>query len=47
MMTTVLRIKPELTNTEPMLAKYVERLTARPAFKRAYDAQINDFKNAA
>jgi glutathione S-transferase len=47
MMCTVLRIMPELTNTQPALTKYVERCTARPAFKRAYDAQLGDFKQAA
>jgi glutathione S-transferase len=47
MMATVLRIKPELTNTQPALSKYVERCTARPAFKRAFDAQMGDFKKAA
>jgi glutathione S-transferase len=47
MMASVLRIMPELTNTQPTLTAYVERCTARPAFKRAYDAQIGDFKQAA
>jgi glutathione S-transferase len=46
MMTTVLRIMPELV-TEPNLKAYVERCTARPAFKRAYDAQMADLKEAA
>ncbi|MFO1016925.1 MAG: glutathione S-transferase family protein [Hyphomonadaceae bacterium] len=47
MMTTVLRIMPELTNAHANLAALVERCTARAAFKRAYDAQIGDFKQAA
>lgn len=47
MMTTVLRIMPELTNEHANLAALVERCTARPAFKRAYDAQMGDFKRAA
>ena len=47
MMSSVLRIMPELTNTQPALTAYVERCTSRPAFKRAYDAQIGDFKQAA
>jgi glutathione S-transferase len=47
MMSTVLRILPELTNTEPRLKAYVERCTARPAFTRALDAQLGDFKQAA
>jgi glutathione S-transferase len=41
MMTTVLRILPELV--EGGLAAYVERCTARPAFRRALDAQMADF----
>jgi glutathione S-transferase len=47
MMTSVLRIMPELTNKQPRLAAYVERCTARPAFKRALAAQMGDFKQAA
>ncbi|ANP46965.1 glutathione S-transferase family protein [Candidatus Viadribacter manganicus] len=47
MMASVLRIMPELTNAHANLKAYVERCTARPAFKRAYDAQIGDFKQAA
>jgi glutathione S-transferase len=47
MMTTVLRIMPDLTNKEPRLAAYVERCTARAAFKRALAAQLGDFKAAA
>lgn len=46
MMTTVLRILPELIVDEG-LAAYVERCTSRPAFKRALDAQLGDFKEAA
>lgn len=47
MMATVLRIMPELTDNEPRLTAYVERCTSRPAFKRALDAQLGDFKQAA
>ncbi|MEQ1817679.1 MAG: glutathione S-transferase family protein [Terricaulis sp.] len=47
MMTTVLRIMPELTNEHANLAALVKRCTARPAFQRAYDAQMGDFKQAA
>lgn len=47
MMASVLRIMPELTNTQSKLTDYVERCTSRPAFKRAYDAQMGDFKAAA
>jgi glutathione S-transferase len=46
MMTTVLRILPGLVADQP-LAAYVERCTARPAFKRALDAQLSDFRAAA
>jgi glutathione S-transferase len=46
MMTTVLRIAPTLV-TDPRLTAYVERCTARPAFRRAYDAQMGDFSQAA
>lgn len=47
MMATILRIMPELTREHANLAAYLERCTARPAFKRAYDAQMGDFKQAA
>jgi glutathione S-transferase len=46
MMTTVLRIIPELAG-DPRLTAYVARCTARPAFKRALDAQLGDFRAAA
>jgi glutathione S-transferase len=46
MMSTVLRISDELL-VEPKLQAYVARCTARPAFKRALDAQMADFKDAA
>lgn len=49
MMTTVLRIleHTDIVASDKRLAAYVERCTARPAFKRALDAQIADFKLAA
>jgi glutathione S-transferase len=47
MMATVLRILPDIVNADPRLAAYVERCTSRPAFKRALDAQMKDFKQAA
>lgn len=49
MMTTVLRIlkHTDIVTSDRRLAAYVERCTARPAFKRAFDAQIGDFKVAA
>jgi glutathione S-transferase len=45
-MTTVLRIAPELV-TDPRLAAYVGRCTSRPAFRRALDAQMGDFRAVA
>ena len=49
MMTTVLRIlkHTDIVTSDKRLAAYIERCTARPAFKRALDAQIGDFKAAA
>jgi glutathione S-transferase len=47
MMSTVLRILPEIAERDPRLAAYIERCTARPAFKRAMDAQLGDFREAA
>lgn len=46
MMTTVLRIIPALV-PDARLTAYVERCTSRPAFQRAYDAQMGDFRDAA
>ena len=46
MMATVLRIIPSLVD-DPRLIAYVERCTARPAFRRALDAQMGDFRQAA
>lgn len=49
MMTTVLRIlgHTDIVTSDKPLADYVGRCTARPAFKRAFDAQIGDFRKAA
>jgi glutathione S-transferase len=49
MMSTVLRIlnNTDIANSDPRLAAYVERCTARPAFRRALDAQLGDFRKAA
>ena len=49
MMTTVLRIPKhtDIITNDRRLAAYIERCTARPAFRRALDAQIGDFKRAA
>lgn len=48
-MTTVLRIlqHTDIVTSDKRLAAYVERCTERPAFKRALDAQMGDFKDAA
>lgn len=49
MMTAVLRIlrNGDIITGDKRLAAYIERCTARPAFKRALDAQLGDFKEAA
>jgi glutathione S-transferase len=49
MMTTVLRIlkHTDIVTSDKRLSTYVDRCTARPAFRRALDAQIGDFKAAA
>jgi glutathione S-transferase len=49
MMTTVLRIlsHTDMVSREPRLAAYLDRCTARVAFKRALAAQLQDFKRAA
>jgi glutathione S-transferase len=49
MMTTVLRIvkHTDIVTSDRRLAAYIERCTARPVFKRAFDAQIGDFVAAA
>ena len=49
MMTTVLRIlkHTDIVTGDERLAAYIERCTARPAFKRAFGAQVGDFKDAA
>src|SRR5262245_38208770 len=49
MMTTVLRILKytDIVTSDGRLAAYIDRCTARPAFKRAFDAQIGDFRDAA
>jgi glutathione S-transferase len=46
MMSTVLRIIPALIRDQRLTA-YIERCTSRPAFKRAFDAQMGDFRKAA
>jgi glutathione S-transferase len=49
MMTTVLRIlkHTDIVSRDPRLAAYIERCTSRPAFQRAFEAQIADFEKAA
>jgi len=49
MMSSVLRIlnNTDIVTSDKRLAAYIERCTARPAFKRALDAQLGDFKEAA
>ncbi len=47
MMSAVLRILPEIAERDPRLAGYIERCTSRPAFKRAMNAQLADFREAA
>ena len=49
MMSTVLRIlrHTDIVTSDQRLAAYVERCTTRPAFRRALDAQLGDFREAA
>ena len=49
MMTTVLRVlkHTDIVTGDKHLAAYIDRCTARPAFKRALDAQVGDFREAA
>jgi glutathione S-transferase len=49
MMTTVLRAlaHTDVVARDKRLTAYVERCTSRPAFHRALDAHLRDFKNAA
>lgn len=46
LMASVLRIVPDLVEA-PNLKAYVERCTARPAFRRALEAQLADFRDEA
>jgi glutathione S-transferase len=49
MMSTVLRIlkHTDIVTRDARLAAYIDRCTARPAFKRAFDAQVTDIDAAA
>ena len=47
MMATVLRFHSDTSSLDPRLVAYLGRCTSRPAFKRALDAQLADFRSAA
>ena len=47
MMTTVLRFHPNASQLDARLVAYLDRCTSRPAFKRASDAHLADFRSAA
>jgi glutathione S-transferase len=47
MMASVLRFHPDARKRDPRLAAYLDRCTARPAFERALNAQLGDFREAA
>lgn len=47
MMATVLRFHSDTSRLDPRLVAYLDRCTSRPAFKRALDAQLADFRSAA
>jgi len=47
MMATVLRFHWDTSQLDPRLVAYLQRCTSRPAFKRALDAQLADFRRAA
>lgn len=47
MMTTVLRFHSDTAQLDPRLVAYLKRCTSRPAFTRALDAQLADFRSAA
>jgi glutathione S-transferase len=47
MMATVLRFHSDTSKLDPRLVSYLDRCTARPAFRRALDAQLADFRSAA
>ena len=47
MMATVLRFHSEVAKRNPRLAAYIDRCTARAAFKRALQAHLSDFREAA
>ena len=47
MMATVLRFHPDTSKLDPRLGAYLHRCVSRPAFTRALDAQLADFRSAA
>jgi len=47
MMATVLRFHWDTSQLDPRLVAYLQRCTSRPAFTRALDAQLADFRRAA
>lgn len=47
MMTTVLRFHADTSTLDSRLVAYLHRCTSRPAFKRALEAQLADFRSAA
>lgn len=42
-----LRFHADTSKLDPRLVAYLDRCTSRPAFKRALDAQLADFRSAA
>src|SRR5262249_11546742 len=47
MMTTVLRFHSDTSQLDPHLVAYLNRCTSRPAFIRALNAQLANFRSAA
>ena len=47
MMAAVLGFHADTRKRDPRLAAYIDRCTARPAYRRALDAQLGDFRMAA
>lgn len=47
MMASVLRFHSDVPKHDPRLAAYLHRCAARPAFRRALNAQLGDFRKAA
>jgi glutathione S-transferase len=47
MMATVLRFHSDTSKLNPSLVAYLDRCTSRPAFRRALDAQLADYKSEA